>query len=336
MTDTNPGMTPELSQLLLLVAAERRRQDDKFGPQDYPLIDSNAPYAGLASAYKQLNDRAIKNGTRTGDNVLLEEVYEALSADGPEETVTELVQVAAVALLLAEMEVRRHPGSLPPVVSNRVDAKAVGVAYVYGSGQPLTAARRVDPVPAPEPSDSPQHLEEDHVRPGRSAWEIEIFKGGWRGTRRWYSTRLAAMKTLWNLRVDTGDRYRVMRSDTAYTVEPDVHPDGSLLHDPHPYVQEVPSYWGCRDCDYGPEALHHKVQTADPESPMSRQEVKNLTAHTRYGGPVTVDQTSLSTNSNADLEPADWGSNAPAGFPGPEPYDQGGYYPSDRSAEQDD
>jgi hypothetical protein len=106
-----------LMKLLAEVGRERSRQDAKFGPQDYPLVPGNSSrelYHGSADAQKRINDRAIQDGTRTGDHVLLEEVFEALSADGPLEAVTELVQVAAVALLLAEMEIRRHPEALPP------------------------------------------------------------------------------------------------------------------------------------------------------------------------------------------------------------------------------
>lgn len=109
-----------LTRLLEEVARERRRQDEKFGHQDYPLINPfvrpetiRSSYASQARVWKQINDQRIKDGERTGEGVLIEEVFEALSADSPEAIVTELVQVAAVALLLAEMEVRKSPAALP-------------------------------------------------------------------------------------------------------------------------------------------------------------------------------------------------------------------------------
>lgn len=109
-------MADTLFHLLRAVAAERERQDTKFGPQDYPLINPvhRSVYASTAESWKRTNDGRISAGTRTGDGVLLEEVYEAISAATPGQTVEELVQVAAVALLLAEMEIRRDPDALPP------------------------------------------------------------------------------------------------------------------------------------------------------------------------------------------------------------------------------
>lgn len=104
-----------LLRLLGAVSRERARQDMKFGHQDYPLTDplQDNRWGPFAEHWKSANDEAMGTGTRTGDGVLLEEVYEALSATTPAEIVTELVQVAAVALLLAEMQIRHHPETAP-------------------------------------------------------------------------------------------------------------------------------------------------------------------------------------------------------------------------------
>jgi hypothetical protein len=134
-----------LVNLLAEVRRERGRQDAKFGIQDYPLVPggwTRENYREAADAHKRINDRAIENGSRTGDHVLLEEVFEALSADGPLETVEELVQVAAVALLLAEMEIRRENArSTWPPHAWTGEGRLHGLCRLCGEGENVFAHR---------------------------------------------------------------------------------------------------------------------------------------------------------------------------------------------------
>jgi len=114
-------------KLLAAVARERRAQDDKFGVQQYPLtgtaeqeiVLTGRSYGVWAAMFKAYNDAAIETGTRTGDAVLLEEVYEAFTAAPGRDRLEELVQTAAVALLLAEMEIRRGVAAMPPAPAYR-------------------------------------------------------------------------------------------------------------------------------------------------------------------------------------------------------------------------
>ncbi|MFE9234792.1 hypothetical protein [Cellulosimicrobium funkei] len=105
------------------VAAERVRQDAKWGVQNHPdgtgravrvldpLVDpSRYTEAGwLATRAKASTDTAARGGSVTWRHILLEEVFEALAEDDPERLRTELVQVAAVAQQWAEAIDRRQP-----------------------------------------------------------------------------------------------------------------------------------------------------------------------------------------------------------------------------------
>ncbi|KZM78434.1 hypothetical protein A0J59_13720 [Cellulosimicrobium sp. I38E] len=103
------------------VAAERARQDVKWGVQNHPdgtgpgthpllaLVGSIAPGAAwLAARATSLTDTAANAGTLTWRHILLEEVFEALAEDDPERLRAELVQVAAVAQQWAEAIDRRR------------------------------------------------------------------------------------------------------------------------------------------------------------------------------------------------------------------------------------
>lgn len=116
------------------VAAERARQDAKWGEQNHP--DGTGPnttplvaivkvawrgnevpvgvqhYAhGLALMAKQTTDHAARAGMVTWRDILLEEVFEALAEDDPAALRTELIQVAAVAQQWAEAIDRRGGAS---------------------------------------------------------------------------------------------------------------------------------------------------------------------------------------------------------------------------------
>lgn len=106
----------DVDKVLSEVAAERARQDKKWGEQNHPSGTgaevevlrplayqhgygiNTSPAKNLAAAAKLSTDDAAKRGRVTFADILLEEVFEALAED-PNSTAlrTELVQVAAVA-----------------------------------------------------------------------------------------------------------------------------------------------------------------------------------------------------------------------------------------------
>ena len=86
------------------VYAERFRQDEKWGEQNHVIVTPEAAKNNLeiANAYKMLCDHAAGHGLLTWKQILLEEVFEALSTLDPDEQITELVQVAAIACAMVE------------------------------------------------------------------------------------------------------------------------------------------------------------------------------------------------------------------------------------------
>jgi hypothetical protein len=112
------------SDALADVAAERRRQDAKWGPQNHP--DGTGAhfhwigkaFADHASADKQTRDvyrewarfrcqEFAKAGHVTWENILTEEWAEAMAEEDPAALRAELVQVAAVAVAWIEAIDRR-------------------------------------------------------------------------------------------------------------------------------------------------------------------------------------------------------------------------------------
>ena len=85
------------------VAQERARQDRTWGwPRDHPDgIGGEAARLHRAQAQDRC-DVAFAQGHGTWAHILVEEVCEALAADDPDALRTELVQVAAVAVVWAE------------------------------------------------------------------------------------------------------------------------------------------------------------------------------------------------------------------------------------------
>ena len=116
--------------VLAEVAAERARQDSKWGEQNHP--DSTGPdvlalmgvwlsipgidpagledygAAELSQAATAATNAAAKRGEVSWRDVLLEEVFEALAADDAASLRAELLQVAAVAAAWVEAIDRRE------------------------------------------------------------------------------------------------------------------------------------------------------------------------------------------------------------------------------------
>jgi DNA-binding PucR family transcriptional regulator len=92
--------------VLAEVAAERRRQDARWGEQNHP--DGAGPaYAEEASRRREECERAAEAGQLTWRHILLEEVAEAGAEHEPKRLREELIQVAAVAVAWAEAIDRR-------------------------------------------------------------------------------------------------------------------------------------------------------------------------------------------------------------------------------------
>jgi hypothetical protein len=109
-----PPMSNDLAMILVEVADERGRQDDRWGEQNHPILfDSRTRevYARQADTWKALNDRRVDKRVREGvspdrrsgwDGILQEEVFEALGAPTTHEVREELVQAAAVVVAMIQ------------------------------------------------------------------------------------------------------------------------------------------------------------------------------------------------------------------------------------------
>jgi hypothetical protein len=95
---------PGMAEVLALVAEERARQLEKWGPQSHPDLDPefSANYVALEASAKEVNDSKAIAGDATWDTILLEEVFEALTAGTVAERIKELTEVAAVAVAWIE------------------------------------------------------------------------------------------------------------------------------------------------------------------------------------------------------------------------------------------
>lgn len=105
---------PNDRSVLAEVAAERIRQDKKWGEQNHP--DGTGPHAGhewavLSKVARDECQEAARRGKCTWLLILREEVYEAFAEDDPAKLREELVQVAAVATQWVEaIDRRTHLG----------------------------------------------------------------------------------------------------------------------------------------------------------------------------------------------------------------------------------
>lgn len=112
------------------VAAERGRQDAKWGQQDHPdgtgpevVWSFTGPASWVADTAKGATDVAAQEGCLTWRDVLLEEVAEAFAEEDEEALETELVQVAAVAVQWREAIRRRRAGREAADVERRLDER---------------------------------------------------------------------------------------------------------------------------------------------------------------------------------------------------------------------
>ena len=83
------------------IRAERRRQDEKWGEQNHPMLDKRVP-EGLIKEGADLCRTINESGEKSWFSVLRGEVYKAFSETEPEKQREEMVQVASVAVAILE------------------------------------------------------------------------------------------------------------------------------------------------------------------------------------------------------------------------------------------
>lgn len=101
------GADPSIKSVIREVFWERAAQELIWGPQDHPVhTDAERDGVALTGRSYAWSEAHMKerfaSGPRTGAVILLEEVFEALAAPDLAATRDELVQVAAVAVMLVE------------------------------------------------------------------------------------------------------------------------------------------------------------------------------------------------------------------------------------------
>lgn len=88
--------------VLLEVALERTSQDAKWGEQNHDSGCGEKAYGYMRDCYREIYETSAVLGRVTWADVMLEEVYEALSEEDPKKLRAELLQVAAVAVAWVE------------------------------------------------------------------------------------------------------------------------------------------------------------------------------------------------------------------------------------------
>jgi hypothetical protein len=94
------------------IAAERARQDEKWGEQNHPDGTGDYPEIIDADVARMACEGAAEGGYLDWLHILREEVAEAFAESAPDKLRAELVQVAAVAVAWVEAIDRRTPHAL--------------------------------------------------------------------------------------------------------------------------------------------------------------------------------------------------------------------------------
>lgn len=108
-------LTPTTQPVLNEVLAERVRQDEKWGEQNWPSFVSGLGTYGRSAHYgvrreenaKRFCEGRFRQGVGTYADIFVEEVAEAIGAETEDHLREELVQVAAVAVAWIEAIDRR-------------------------------------------------------------------------------------------------------------------------------------------------------------------------------------------------------------------------------------
>jgi hypothetical protein len=106
------------------IIQERKRQDEKWGEQNHPMLDTPFTVDGMRQReknYKQTND---SKRDVSWFAILMEEVYEAFAETEPEKQYGEMIQVAAVAVQIAEYLKRKKNESRKVVRIKRLQGRS--------------------------------------------------------------------------------------------------------------------------------------------------------------------------------------------------------------------
>ncbi len=109
LLDILAALNNPLAAQLAAVAAERARQDAKWGAVRDHDDGTGSAFAPAEVAARIACNEAFRNGTETWRHILTEEFYEALAESDPERLRAELIQVASVACCWAQAIARRTP-----------------------------------------------------------------------------------------------------------------------------------------------------------------------------------------------------------------------------------
>lgn len=106
--DTRPKGTPgrkpnPATPILEAIKDELKRQDERWGEQNHPLLgglatskDNYRAYLATQEAnWKRFNDVRVNDEALGWDGIILEEVFEALAEPDPAKAEVELIQAAA-------------------------------------------------------------------------------------------------------------------------------------------------------------------------------------------------------------------------------------------------
>jgi hypothetical protein len=98
------GEPDKRRQIFAAIDQERKRQDEKWGEQNYPIVrlGHNYIFYNELNSLRNTNARLFMEGEISWSNILMEEVYKAFAETNPEKQREELVQVAAVAVQIIE------------------------------------------------------------------------------------------------------------------------------------------------------------------------------------------------------------------------------------------
>jgi hypothetical protein len=143
-----PPMTTDLAMILVEVADERGRQDDRWGEQNHPILfDSRTRevYARQAETWKKINDQRVDKRVREGvspdkrngwDGILQEEVFEALGAPTTHEVREELVQTAAVVVAMIQSLDRADAARAELDAMRKATRKSVNLSAILREATP--------------------------------------------------------------------------------------------------------------------------------------------------------------------------------------------------------
>jgi len=106
--DASGAHTPAQA-VLAEIAAERARQDARWGEQNHPDGTDGQRWRDAANCARGMAEDAARNGRLTWLDIAREELFEAFAETDPAKLRAELVQVAAVAVAWVEAIDRRDP-----------------------------------------------------------------------------------------------------------------------------------------------------------------------------------------------------------------------------------